>query len=188
MCLWKPEQTSPVHVFDNEFRCPLNTIQWSQNYQNSNVLLAAGGQDGFIAIWNVNIQQVWQKLHAHDSQQGGVRCVAFSPNNKMIASGGLDNLVIWSLTDNCQVVKHYQRGAASAAKPGEPTPAGGGADVRACVSEVNWSHDGILLSAAIHDYIAVFDVRKFGKPVLTVPQASSSSAKPNLLRPSGSSA
>jgi hypothetical protein len=28
------------------------------------------------------------------------------------------------------------------------------------VSEVNWSHDGLLLAAAIQDYIAVFEIRK----------------------------
>lgn len=103
----------------------------------------------------MNTQQLWNKLHAHDSQ--GVRCLAFSPNNKMIASGGIDNLVIWSLQDSCQVVKHYQRDQPS----------------KCTVSELNWSHDGMLLAAAIHDYIAVFDVRKFGQPV----------SKQQLLRP-----
>jgi hypothetical protein len=28
------------------------------------------------------------------------------------------------------------------------------------VSEVNWSHDGALLAAAIQDYIAIFEIRK----------------------------
>jgi hypothetical protein len=60
-------------------------------------------------------------------------------------------------------------------------------DGRACVTEVNWSNDGILLSAAIHDYIAVFDIRKFGKPVSTTPQTSTN-LKTNLLRPTGTSA
>jgi hypothetical protein len=31
---------------------------------------------------------------------------------------------------------------------------------KAKVSEVNWSHDGVLLAAAIQDYIAIFEIRK----------------------------
>ena len=32
--------------------------------------------------------------------------------------------------------------------------------IKAMVSEVNWSHDGVLLAAAIQDYIAIFEIRK----------------------------
>ena len=42
---------------------------------------------------------------------------------------------------------------------------------------MNWSHDGILLAAAIQDYIAVFDIRKMGQPVSTQPQQSSQQQK-----------
>lgn len=37
----------------------------------------------------------------------GIGSLAFSPNNKMLAGGGVDNLVIWSMQDNYQVLKHF---------------------------------------------------------------------------------
>jgi len=33
--------------------------------------------------------------------------MAFSPNNLMLASGGVDNLIIWSLAGQGQVIKHF---------------------------------------------------------------------------------
>jgi hypothetical protein len=36
---------------------------------------------------------------------------------------------------------------------------------KAVVSEVNWSHDGQLLAAAIMDYLVIFDIRKLGQPL-----------------------
>jgi hypothetical protein len=84
----------------------------------------------------------------------------------MIASGGFDNLVIWSMQDNFQVIKHFHRfttsmGSIAAAGSGQ---SGHNADdastIKAMVSEVNWSHDGVLLAAAIQDYIAIFEIRK----------------------------
>ena len=57
VCIWKPEQNQPVLTFD-KFSCPINTIRWSnrgaESEANAEPLLAVGGQDGFIFIWNVN--------------------------------------------------------------------------------------------------------------------------------------
>jgi len=79
-----------------------------------------------------------------------------------MASGGVNNLIVWSLQDlnsSCSVVKHYQQKNGIAMS---------NSDSNMCVSEVHWSHDGNLLAAAIHDYIAVFDLRKFGKALMQV--------------------
>jgi hypothetical protein len=38
-----------------------------------------------------------------------VQCFAFSPNNKLVASGGTDSLLIWSIADGGQLMKHYQK-------------------------------------------------------------------------------
>lgn len=57
-------------------------------------MLAAGGLDGNIALWDVNERQLFYKLPAH-TRDGGVKCIAFSPNNQMLASGGQDTLCIW---------------------------------------------------------------------------------------------
>lgn len=102
-CIWKPEkstpvQKTPVQTFDKE-RTYINTIRWNCNPKmghSQDPLLASGCQDGFIMLWNVNQGKLVQALNAHD-QEGGVRCLAFSPTNNMLASGGLDNLVLWSL-------------------------------------------------------------------------------------------
>ena len=84
----------------------------------------------------------------------------------MIASGGYDNLVIWSMQDN-QVIKHFHRftnssiGSIAAAGSGQSGHhAEDASSSKAMVSEVNWSHDGALLAAAIQDYIAIFEIRK----------------------------
>ena len=53
VCLWKSEQSSPAHIFE-DFKCRINQIQWSTASQTGAILLAAGGQDGSIAVWNVN--------------------------------------------------------------------------------------------------------------------------------------
>lgn len=74
----------------------------------------------------------------------------------MIASGGFDNLVIWSMQDNFQVLKHFHRltnssiGSIAAAGSGQSGHhADDASNTKAMVSEVNWSHDGLLLAAAI---------------------------------------
>lgn len=95
----------------------------------------------------------------------GIGSIAFSPNNKMLASGGFDNLVIWSMQDNFQVIKHFHRfssmGNIAAAGSGQSGHhAEDASSCKAMVSEVNWSHDGVLLAAAIQDYIAIFEIRK----------------------------
>ena len=42
-----------------------------------------------------------------------LRTIAFSPNNTMLAAGGQDNLIIWSLGQGgfSTMIKHYQRGS-----------------------------------------------------------------------------
>lgn len=193
VCLWKPERATPVD-FLNQFNCPIKTIQWSNGTSQNNTLLAAGGEDGFIALWNINTQQLWNKLHAHDRESGGVGCLAFSPNNKMLASGGINSLVIWSTQDSCQVMRHFTKGNTHGMigangtghlqsngqgyQPGQTSQLG----PKAVISEVNWSHDGMLLAAAIQDYIAVFDIRKMNSPVSTVKQQSTPHQKQALMR------
>lgn len=41
-------------------------------------------------------------------EAGGVQGFTFNPTNTLIASGGTDSLLIWSLIDGGQLVKHYQ--------------------------------------------------------------------------------
>lgn len=40
----------------------------------------------------------------------------------------------------------------------------------ASIAQVSWSHDGLLLAAAIHNMVAIFDIRKLEKPLHKVVQ------------------
>ena len=60
-----------------------------------------------------------------------------------MASGGADDLVLWSIRD-LTVVKHFE---APDHQRGE-------------VTELSWSHDEMYLAAAIYDSVAIFDIRK----------------------------
>ena len=41
--------------------------------------------------------------------RGGLRTMAFSPDNQMLASGGVNNLIIWSLQGQGSIIKHFER-------------------------------------------------------------------------------
>jgi WD40 repeat protein len=72
-----------------------------------------------------------------------VLSLAFSPDNKLLASGGIDDeLFIWSIQEQ-RIIKAFQH----------PQKAG------SIVSHVNWSHDGTLLSASNTKSVVLFDMR-----------------------------
>jgi len=74
-----------------------NTVRWSNGGgEGDDPMLAAGGSDGFIRIWNVNKQSILYQLN-HDSNKESVNALSFSPDNKLLASGGRDFIIIWSL-------------------------------------------------------------------------------------------
>ena len=57
-------------------------------------LLASGGGDGTVRLWNpVTGQPVGAPLHAGSGAQGGVYGVAFSPDGKLLASAAFDGTV-----------------------------------------------------------------------------------------------
>src|SRR5262249_20731075 len=60
-------------------------------------LLAAGGNDGSVRLWNV---VSGQSLLSPGSHAGGVRAVRFAPDGKQLWSFGVDNkLSAWSVAD-----------------------------------------------------------------------------------------
>lgn len=70
--------------------------------------------------------------------------MAFNNDNKLLASGGLqDELFIWSLQDQ-KVVKAFRQ---------SPQYHGG------MVLDVNWSHDGIMLASGNNKSVLLFDIR-----------------------------
>ena len=99
-------------------------------------LLASGGVDGTVRLWNpVTGQPVGAPLHA-GQRQGGVYGVAFSPDGKLLASGGGDGTVrLWNPVTGQPV--------------GAPLHAGSGA--QGGVYGVAFSPDGKLLASGGDD-------------------------------------
>ena len=101
----------------------------------------------------------------------------------MLASGGSDSLIIWSLQqDDCQQIKNFglknseqiqnqlATGSSGANYGGMVRIAPGSGQEentgqKALVQDLNWSHDQLFLSAVIHDTVAFFDMRKLLKSI-----------------------
>jgi hypothetical protein len=58
------------------------------------MLLAAGGADGYVRVWDVTTRELLAEYDAHPFSI--VTTLAFSPDNKLLASGGWDfSIVLW---------------------------------------------------------------------------------------------
>ncbi|MFN4259041.1 MAG: hypothetical protein ACK4RK_07060 [Gemmataceae bacterium] len=69
-----------------ENKAGVTTLAFAPNGQ----LLATGGWDGVIRVWNVTTGELQGTLHGH---KGDVYSVAFSPDGKTLASGGKDRRI-----------------------------------------------------------------------------------------------
>jgi transcriptional regulator with XRE-family HTH domain len=98
-------------------------------------LLASGGGDGMVRLWNPHTgHPVGAPMHA--SARYGVSAVAFSPDGRLLASGGGDGTVrLWN--------------PATGRSAGAPLQTGSGAN--GGVQWVAFSPDGKLLAAAVGD-------------------------------------
>jgi len=170
--IWSPEKSTPEVQLKKPGESVVLAIKWSNNCGGDDSMLAAGCQDGQILIYNVKLGTVCMKLDAHDTEIG-LRTMAFSPNNQMLATGGEDNLIIWSLMGHGSIIKHFQRpngqqpgvnnygmmgmapGSGQSGNPMDEQYA-----QRMSVQDLNWSPDTMLLGAAINDYVGIFDMSK----------------------------
>jgi WD40 repeat protein len=100
--VWNAENGQQVHGFFMDAQLPMRAV----SFASAGGQLAVGGDDGIVRFWNglVCQQQVQvnfgtqcldvpQRLHAHS---GRVRTLAWSPDARLLATGGDDNmLAIW---------------------------------------------------------------------------------------------
>ena len=70
-CIWRADQSNPVQTF-SDLDAHFNTVRWSNGgssvVSEQDPMLATGGQDGFIRIWNVEQREILRQLH-HDSKE-----------------------------------------------------------------------------------------------------------------------
>ena len=85
---------------------------WGSAFSPDGKLLALGGNDGVLEIWDLENLAKIRDLHGHTSH---VYCVEFHPDGTRLASGGNDNrIVLWD-TANWESV-HELRGHGSYVK------------------------------------------------------------------------
>jgi WD40 repeat protein len=100
--VWSAENGQQVHGYFMDAQLPMRSV----SFASSGGLLAVGGDDGIVRLWNGLVCQEQnqndfgthcldtpQRLHAH---QGHVRALAWSPDARFLATGGDDGiLAIW---------------------------------------------------------------------------------------------
>ena len=74
---------------------PGSIFLWSIAFSSSGDLLASGGSDYLVTLWEPPNGEILAELSGHT---GGVSCVAFNPDGSLLVSGGLDaSLRLWSV-------------------------------------------------------------------------------------------
>jgi WD40 repeat protein len=114
------------------FTGPVNAIAFSPDGK----LLASGGQDHTIELWDVADRREWRLLGGHS---GGVNSLAFSPNGKILASGSDDKTVkLWDVTSGRELrtLNEHSSGVVSIAfSPDGKVLASSGYDSKIIVSD-----------------------------------------------------
>ncbi len=70
-------------------------LVWDTDYSPVDNLLVSAGGDATIRLWD---PQSAELLGAYPAHPGGATCLAFNPDGRLLASGGLDgSVIIWSV-------------------------------------------------------------------------------------------
>ncbi len=106
--LWTPNESTVPQVTVNAHNGRILGLALSPNGQT----LATAGEDKVVKLWSINrlliplgIENAFFRQFTHINEratlsghQGGARCVAFSPDGKMLATGGYDDAVkLWDV-------------------------------------------------------------------------------------------
>ena len=89
------------------------------NPKNPQILVSADG-DGMIRLWDLHPQRDARQIRTFKHEHHGVNALAFSPDGKMLASGGYDHTVrLWWDLDKAKIssriLGHHNKGVASVA-------------------------------------------------------------------------
>src|SRR5262249_39638092 len=66
-------------------------------FSRDGTLLASGGEDRTVRLWEVVTGKQKAVLGGHDTSYRGVGSVAFSPDGRTLASGGEDSIRLWDV-------------------------------------------------------------------------------------------
>ena len=132
-------------AFNRKFSGHTSTVTGIEFSADNTVLYSAGGFDKRIGIWDLrNLNDITDQRNRHirwlEGHKDSIRCIALSPNQKFLASGGYEKeIYLWDVARNDVVSKF----------------SGHGDSVRAAT----FSHDGeMLVSGGDDKYVIAWDV------------------------------
>ena len=89
------QQIEPLQLFHcRELQGHTNSI-WAMEFSGDGAFLISGGSDETVRLWSLNQgRNEENSVVMKTKQKMGVRCLAFSPDNKRIFSGGEDKTIL----------------------------------------------------------------------------------------------
>jgi WD40 repeat protein len=128
----------PIHLLQSSTGITLRILDGHRvgtqclSWSHDGRLLASGGQDGKVRIWNPNSDQPVRVLDAGGSW---VEQVAFSPDGYLLATAAGRNLKLWNAQG--ELAQTYA-----------PHPS--------TISDIQWQHQGLFLTSGCYGQLATF--------------------------------
>lgn len=135
-------QTEELQVYDikesNDFHMPITCLSWSpEGY------LAYSNKESTIFVLDPNVPKHPNLMNSFPGHKGGTSCLAWSPDGKLLASGGRENIIyIW----DCELI-------------GEDACIACYKEHAGPITAVLWSKDSkLLFSASVDGTVRIWDV------------------------------